>query len=86
MVDENFKKIICNRIISLRRKHNLNQEQLAYQSGISKGGLNEIEKYLKIPLIYNISTKFTRKTIRYSELELILSEIGYHVEFVEDKN
>lgn len=55
MVDENFKKIICNRIISLRRKHNLNQEQLAYQSGISKGGLNEIEKYLKIPLIYTIA-------------------------------
>ena len=23
-------------------------------------------------------------TIRYAELELILSEIGYHIEFVED--
>lgn len=32
----------------------------------------------------NISTKFSRKTIRYEELELILSEIGYHIEFVED--
>lgn len=34
----------------------------------------------------NISTKFSRKTIRYAELELILSEIGYHIEFVEDTN
>ncbi len=33
----------------------------------------------------NISTKFSRKTIRYEELALILSEIGYHIEFVEDK-
>lgn len=33
----------------------------------------------------NISTKFSRKTIRCEELELILSEIGYHIEFVEDK-
>lgn len=33
----------------------------------------------------NISTKFTRKTIRFEELELILSEIGYHIEFVENK-
>lgn len=32
----------------------------------------------------NISTKFSRKTIRYEELELILSEIDYHIEFVED--
>ncbi len=32
----------------------------------------------------NISTKFSRKTIRYEELELILSEIGYHIEFIED--
>lgn len=32
----------------------------------------------------NVSTKFSRKTIRYEELELILSEIGYHIEFVED--
>lgn len=34
----------------------------------------------------NISTKFSRKTIRYEELALILSEIGYHIEFVKDKN
>lgn len=34
----------------------------------------------------NISTKFSRKTIRYEELELILSEIGYHIELVENKN
>lgn len=33
----------------------------------------------------NISTKFSRKTIRYEELELILSEIGYHIEFVKDE-
>lgn len=33
----------------------------------------------------NISTKFSRNTIRYKELALILSEIGYHIEFVEDK-
>jgi len=33
----------------------------------------------------NISTKFSRKTIRYEELELILTEIGYHIEFVENK-
>ncbi len=33
----------------------------------------------------NISTKFSRKTIRYEELELILKEIGYHIEFIEDE-
>ncbi len=54
MTDENFNRIICNRIISLRKEHNLNQEQLAYRSGISKGGLSEMERSMKEPRIYTI--------------------------------
>ncbi len=54
MTDENFKKIICNRIKTLRKEHNLKLEQLAYQSGISKGGLSEIERSMKEPRVFTI--------------------------------
>ncbi|MBQ8168465.1 hypothetical protein IJZ97_03520 [bacterium] len=33
----------------------------------------------------NISTKFTRGTIRFHEVELILDELGYDIVFVERK-
>lgn len=54
MVDQKFREIICNRILTLRKKHNLKLEQLAYQSGISKGGLSEIERNMKEPRAYTI--------------------------------
>ena len=44
MINKDFNKLICNRILTLRKEHNLKLEQLAYQSGISKGGLSEIER------------------------------------------
>ena len=50
-----LKRIICNRIIELRKKHGLKMEQLALQSGISKGGLSEIERYKKQPQIFTIT-------------------------------
>lgn len=40
---------IANRIIYLREKHRLTMEKLAYESGISKGGLSEIERGMKEP-------------------------------------
>lgn len=46
--------LICNRIKHLREANGLTLEQLAYQSGISKGGLSEIERNLKEPRIYTI--------------------------------
>ena len=49
MTRENFNRIICQRILNLRVKLGLTQEQLAYQSGISKGGLSEIERNMKEP-------------------------------------
>lgn len=55
MNDKIFNKLICQRILELRKKNNLTQEQLAYQSGISKGGLSEIERNMKEPKIYTIA-------------------------------
>lgn len=54
MINQDFNKIICQRISSLRKKHNVTLEQLAYQSGISKGGLSEIERNMKEPRAYTI--------------------------------
>jgi len=54
MTNSEFSKIISIRIKNLRRKNNLTIEQLAYQSGISKGGLSEIERNMKEPKLYTI--------------------------------
>ena len=50
MNNKEFNFILCNRIIALRKRCNLTIEQLAYQSGISKGGLSEIERGKKSPM------------------------------------
>lgn len=47
-------QIICKRIADLIRIRNLTIEQLAYQSGISKGGLSEIVRGMKEPSNYTI--------------------------------
>ena len=54
MTNKNFNELICQRIHSLRKEKGLNLEQLAYQSGISKGGLSEIERNLKEPRAFTI--------------------------------
>ncbi|MCQ2744033.1 MAG: helix-turn-helix transcriptional regulator [bacterium] len=54
MRNEKLGKIICKRISDLMRQNNLSVEQLAYQSGISKGGLSEIVRYKKDPSNYTI--------------------------------
>ncbi|MCD7878454.1 MAG: helix-turn-helix transcriptional regulator [Candidatus Gastranaerophilales bacterium] len=54
MINKKFNKILCGRILALRKEHNLTLEQLAYQSGISKGGLSEIERSMKEPRAYTI--------------------------------
>ena len=54
MTNRTFNKIICQRIADLRKQHNLTLEQLAYQNGISKGGLSEIERNMKEPRAYTI--------------------------------
>ena len=54
MIDETFNQIICKRISDLRKQNNLTLEKLAYQSGISKGGLSEIERSMKEPRAYTI--------------------------------
>lgn len=54
MTNENFNKLICQRIHSLRKERGLKLEQLAYQSEISKGGLSEIERNLKEPRVFTI--------------------------------
>ena len=54
MTNSDFNKIVCNRISTLRKKHNLTLEQLAYQSAISKGGLSELERNMKEPRAYTI--------------------------------
>lgn len=50
MSNNDFNNIICKRITDLRKSKNLTIEKLAYQSGISKGGLSEIEKGKKSPM------------------------------------
>lgn len=54
MKNKNFNKLICQRILSLRKDNGLTIEKLAYQSGISKGGLSEIERNKKEPRAYTI--------------------------------
>ncbi len=54
MTNKNFNQLICQRILSLRKEKGLKLEQLAYQSGISKGGLSEIERNLKEPRAFTI--------------------------------
>lgn len=54
MSNYEFKNIICQRIKDLRESNQLNIEQLAYRSGISKGGLSEIDKFKKIPTILTV--------------------------------
>lgn len=43
MISEDFNKIVCQRIYSLRKESGLTIEQLAYQNGISKERLSKIE-------------------------------------------
>lgn len=54
MINKDFNEIICQRILRLRKEHHLTLEALAYQSGISKGGLSEIERNMKEPRAYTI--------------------------------
>ena len=54
MTNVNLNKIISNRIKALRLKKKLTSEQLAYRSGISKGGLSEIERDMKEPRLLTI--------------------------------
>lgn len=54
MSNKNFNELICQRIHFLRKERGLKLEQLAYQSGISKGGLSEIERNLKEPRAFTI--------------------------------
>ena len=50
MRDKEFNNILCKRIKVLRKESKLTIEKLAYQSGISKGGLSEIERGMKSPM------------------------------------
>ena len=54
MINQDFNKIICERISALRKERKITLEQLAYRSGISKGGLSEIERNMKEPRAYTI--------------------------------
>ena len=54
MTNQEFNNIICSRIKELRLNKKLSIERLAYQSGISKGGLSEIERNIKEPRVLTI--------------------------------
>ena len=53
MLKKQYNQLISDRINTFRKNH-LTIEALAYQSGISKGGLREILKYKKAPTPYTI--------------------------------
>ena len=71
-----FKNILCNRIKYLIKKHNMTAEMLAYQSGISKGGLSEILNCKKCP------TSFTIAKIR-AVFDITLKEFYNYKDFDE---
>ena len=50
-----FKTLICKRINKLLTEHKITAETLAYQSGISKGGLSEILSGKKCPSSFTIA-------------------------------
>ncbi len=54
MISQDFNQIVCQRIAQLRKERQMTLEQLAYRSGISKGGLSEIERNMKEPRAYTI--------------------------------
>ena len=54
MISQDFNQIVCQRIAQLRKERKMTLEQLAYRSGISKGGLSEIERNMKEPRAYTI--------------------------------
>lgn len=47
----NINKQIAKQVKALRVQQGLTMEKLAYESGISKGGLSEIERGMKEPRI-----------------------------------
>lgn len=67
MSNKNFNHVICQRICKLRKEKGLTLEKLAYQSGISKGGLSEIERNMKEPRIYTIAKICTGLDITITE-------------------
>ena len=52
---DKFKTLICKRINELLSEHKITAETLAYQSGISKGGLSEILTGKKCPSSFTIA-------------------------------
>lgn len=83
MINKKFNNVICKRISTLRKEHNLTLEQLAYQSGISKGGLSENERNMKEPRAYTIlricsGLGITMKDFfDYNELDDFINSISY---------
>ena len=67
MRDKIFGQILCKRIANLIQANNLTIEQLAYQSGISKGGLSEIVRGMKEPSNYTIMKICVALNISMSE-------------------
>lgn len=54
MRNKELSTILADRIKYLQEKQKLTQEKLAYQSGISKGGLSEIIRGLQEPTLFTI--------------------------------
>ena len=67
MRDEKLGQILCKRIADLIQQNNLTIEQMAYQSGISKGGLSEIARGMKEPSNYTIMRICVTLNITMSE-------------------
>lgn len=54
MKNKELSTILAKRINFFLAKYRLTQEKLAYQSGISKGGLSEITRCLQEPSLFTI--------------------------------
>lgn len=81
MTNRDFNQIICQRICKLRKEKELTLEKLAYQSGISKGGLSEIERNMKEPRVYTIAKICTgldismKEFFDFSELDSFINNL-----------
>jgi XRE family transcriptional regulator, regulator of sulfur utilization len=77
-------EIIGSKIKELRLKNNLTLEKLAYESGISKSGLSEIERGLKeakISTLYKITERLDVKLSDF--IKLIEAELPEKFEFID---
>lgn len=68
---------VRNEVMSLIHKHGRTLKEVCNKVSIKINNPKFTQK--------SISGKFSQGTVRFEEIQLILKELGYRIEFVEDK-